>query len=166
MWGLITTAAEAARRSECRNRDSLGILGSHVSNGQSPQALAATGASDCRRGTCKAARQISKLATPTTDVPPNVHASPHTWAAGSVAGCPTCLLAISEECRRDNFESPGGHIWSEGGFVSDGAKWGNGDYGNILDTGNRSPGADACYPLYVGGNVRAGRSRNADDAGE
>ena len=73
---------------------------------------------------------------------------------------------LREKIAANDFQARGCTISAEEIFVSDGSKCDSSNILDILGTGNRIAVTDPVYPVYVDSNVMAGRTGDADDAGQ
>jgi LL-diaminopimelate aminotransferase len=73
---------------------------------------------------------------------------------------------LREKIATHDFQARGCEISAEEIFVSDGSKCDSSNILDILGTGNRIAVTDPVYPVYVDSNVMAGRTGDADDAGQ
>jgi len=73
---------------------------------------------------------------------------------------------LREKIAANDFQARGCNISAEEIFVSDGSKCDSSNILDILGTGNRIAVTDPVYPVYVDSNVMAGRTGDADDAGQ
>jgi LL-diaminopimelate aminotransferase len=75
-------------------------------------------------------------------------------------------LWLREAIAQHDFQARGCQISAEEIFVSDGSKCDSANILDILGEGNRIAVTDPVYPVYVDSNVMAGRTGDADDAGQ
>ena len=75
-------------------------------------------------------------------------------------------LWLREAIAAHDFQARGCNISAEEIFVSDGSKCDSSNILDILGSGNRIAVTDPVYPVYVDSNVMAGRTGDADDAGQ
>ena len=75
-------------------------------------------------------------------------------------------LWLREAIAKHDFQARGCQISAEEIFVSDGSKCDSANILDILGEGNRIAVTDPVYPVYVDSNVMAGRTGDADDAGQ
>jgi len=75
-------------------------------------------------------------------------------------------LWLREKIAASDFQARGCQISAEEIFVSDGSKCDSSNILDILGEGNRIAVTDPVYPVYVDSNVMAGRTGDADDAGQ
>jgi LL-diaminopimelate aminotransferase len=75
-------------------------------------------------------------------------------------------LWLREAIAKTDFQSRGCEVSAEEIFVSDGSKCDSSNILDILGEGNRIAVTDPVYPVYVDSNVMAGRTGDADDAGQ
>ncbi|NDG74761.1 MAG: LL-diaminopimelate aminotransferase, partial [Synechococcaceae bacterium WB8_1B_136] len=75
-------------------------------------------------------------------------------------------LWLREKIAATDFQARGCQISAEEIFVSDGSKCDSANILDILGEGNRIAVTDPVYPVYVDSNVMAGRTGDADDAGQ
>ena len=74
--------------------------------------------------------------------------------------------SLREAIAQHDFQARGCHVNAEEIFVSDGSKCDSANILDILGEGNRIAVTDPVYPVYVDSNVMAGRTGQADDAGQ
>ena len=75
-------------------------------------------------------------------------------------------LWLREAIAKTDFQSRGCDVSAEEIFVSDGSKCDSSNILDILGEGNRIAVTDPVYPVYVDSNVMAGRTGDADGAGQ
>ena len=75
-------------------------------------------------------------------------------------------LWLREAIANSDFQSRGCDVSAEEIFVSDGSKCDSSNILDILGEGNRIAVTDPVYPVYVDSNVMAGRTGDADAAGQ
>jgi LL-diaminopimelate aminotransferase len=75
-------------------------------------------------------------------------------------------LWLREAIASHDFQARGCQISAEEIFVSDGSKCDSANILDILGEGNRIAVTDPVYPVYVDSNVMAGRTGDADGAGQ
>ncbi|MFZ9753975.1 MAG: LL-diaminopimelate aminotransferase [Cyanobium sp.] len=75
-------------------------------------------------------------------------------------------LWLREAIASHDFQARGCQISAEEIFVSDGSKCDSANILDILGKGNRIAVTDPVYPVYVDSNVMAGRTGDADGAGQ
>ncbi|MCP9850680.1 LL-diaminopimelate aminotransferase [Cyanobium sp. Morenito 9A2] len=75
-------------------------------------------------------------------------------------------LWLREAIAQHDFQSRGCDVSAEEIFVSDGSKCDSSNILDILGEGNRIAVTDPVYPVYVDSNVMAGRTGDADGAGQ
>jgi LL-diaminopimelate aminotransferase len=75
-------------------------------------------------------------------------------------------LWLREAIAEHDFKSRGCQVSAEEIFVSDGSKCDSSNILDILGEGNRIAVTDPVYPVYVDSNVMAGRTGDADGAGQ
>jgi LL-diaminopimelate aminotransferase len=75
-------------------------------------------------------------------------------------------LWLREAIAQHDFQARGCPISAEEIFVSDGSKCDSANILDILGPDNRIAVTDPVYPVYVDSNVMAGRTGDADDAGQ
>ncbi|MCP9917320.1 LL-diaminopimelate aminotransferase [Cyanobium sp. ATX 6F1] len=75
-------------------------------------------------------------------------------------------LWLREAIAQHDFQARGCDVSAEEIFVSDGSKCDSSNILDILGEGNRIAVTDPVYPVYVDSNVMAGRTGDADGAGQ
>ncbi|MFN9531586.1 MAG: LL-diaminopimelate aminotransferase [Cyanobacteriota bacterium] len=73
---------------------------------------------------------------------------------------------LREAIAQHDFQARGCQVSAEEIFVSDGSKCDSANILDILGEGNRIAVTDPVYPVYVDSNVMAGRTGEANDAGQ